>query len=286
MYDDVLVATDGSEPAETAASHALAVAERFGATVHVLSVVDARPGVAGVGGEVAQSRARADAEAAVDRLRATAEAAGVAVTTEVDRGRPLVVIADRAADCDLLVLGSHGRTGLARFVLGSVTETLTIDPPGPVLVVPPGDHTVDYRDVLVGTDGGATAARAVDNAVAIAERYEALLHAVSVVDTRLDRTTPFRPALERAASEAVREAATAAAKRGVTVETRVLTGVPAEEILTVAESRGADLLAIGSRGGGSLDRLAVASVARRVVRAGLAPTLVVPGAESDESDVA
>lgn len=281
MYADVLVTTDGSDPAEAAAAHAIELASRFGATVHLLHVVDTRLGAVGLGrgAESALASLRANGEAALDRLRSRAEAADVAVTVELDEGSPLAVIADRAADCDLVVVGTHGRTGLRRFVLGSVAEALVTDPPTPLLVVPPDEHPVSYRDVLVGTDGGATAGLATDHAVAVADRYAALLHAVSVVDERLDRTSPVRAALERAASEAVRDVAAAAAERDVTVETRVLTGVPAEELLDAAERRTADLIVVGTRGGGSLDRLAVGSVARRIVRAGQAPTLVVPGPE-------
>lgn len=143
MYADVLVATDGSEGAD----HAVELADRFGAHLHALSVAGSRSRAAGVEAATAHAAARehlaADAEAALEAVRARADAAGVPVAVEYDEGSPVAVILDRAARADLAVLGTHGRTGLDRFLLGSLARRAVRLKLAPTLVVPPGGGDED-----------------------------------------------------------------------------------------------------------------------------------------------
>lgn len=140
MYDDVLLATDGSEGTEAAVAHAGDVASTYTATVHILSVVDTRNrfetptrGVApSVWAEAERDRAEEAIEAAVATLPHS-----VTVERVVREGVPhegILKYADEAG-VDLIVMGTHGRTGLDHYLIGSVAEKVVRRSPVPVLTV-------------------------------------------------------------------------------------------------------------------------------------------------------
>lgn len=143
----LLVPTDGSEPAEAAAPVAGTLAAQFGATVDVVSVVDvateAGPFDAGGVSEAFVERLERTARTATDRIaeRLHDTDPDVAVTTTVARGRPHVELraAIEGGDIDLVVMGSHGRSGVTAAALGSVTNRVLQLVDVPVLVVPPAE---------------------------------------------------------------------------------------------------------------------------------------------------
>ncbi|RDI71052.1 universal stress protein [Halopelagius longus] len=141
MYRTILVPTDGSDPADAALDRAIDLARTYDATLRILSVVD----VGDVGMlspesvplDGVRSSLRARAERVVGDAAERAEEAGVRAETEVLIGIPHVEILDAAADAgaDLVVMGTHGRTGLRRALIGSVTERVVRRCDAPVLTV-------------------------------------------------------------------------------------------------------------------------------------------------------
>ena len=137
MYDQILVPTDGSDGASAALDEAVDLAAAFDSTVHSLYVVDA----AAVGSEagtvdLVESFERIG-EDAVDAAATRARDAGIDATGTVATGSPHRAILDYAADngIDLVVMGTHGRTGLERYLLGSITEKVVRTAERPVLTV-------------------------------------------------------------------------------------------------------------------------------------------------------
>ncbi|WP_123536930.1 universal stress protein [Halosimplex salinum] len=137
MYEDILVPTDGSAGASAALDEAIDLADAFDATVHSLYVVD----VAAVGPDtgavdLAESFERMGEEA-TEAAATRARDAGVDATRSVATGSPHRAILDYADDhdIDLVVMGTHGRTGLERYLLGSVTEKVVRAAEIPVLTV-------------------------------------------------------------------------------------------------------------------------------------------------------
>ena len=133
MYDRVLIATDGSSHAERALAEAIEIVRRFDAELYVLSVVDDR---------LARSAAteetyREIAERALRVAERETAVGGIGVTTAVKKGSPPAEILDYAADvgADLVVVGNKGRSGLDRFVVGSVAERVVRGAKSSVLVV-------------------------------------------------------------------------------------------------------------------------------------------------------
>lgn len=138
MYDHILVPTDGSEGALGAADEAIGLASEYDATLHVLYAVNesAIPPDAGAG-QVIESLESAGAEA-IEEIADLAREGGVEdVETTVAMGAPHRAILDYASEhgIDLIVMGTHGRTGLDRYLLGSVTEKVVRKADAPVLTV-------------------------------------------------------------------------------------------------------------------------------------------------------
>ena len=138
MYDTILLPTDDSEAAVDAARHAFSLAERYDATVHVLSVVELS-GSLDIGDRDTErikqrkTERAAAAEAVVDAVAHE----GVTVETAVEAGSPARVITDYAArvQADLTVMSTHARSGAGRVLFGSITEQVIQDGDVPVLAV-------------------------------------------------------------------------------------------------------------------------------------------------------
>ncbi|MXV63924.1 universal stress protein [Natronorubrum sp. JWXQ-INN-674] len=145
MYDTILVPTDGSPGAEPAIENALDLARRYDASVHALSVIDVAELM-----ELDYLGDRTDFERTIEPLEDAAKDAvqtvvaqarerdaDLEVVTVVRQGIPFEVILEYAdrIDADLIVMGTHGRRGLSRFLLGSTTERIVRASPVPVLTV-------------------------------------------------------------------------------------------------------------------------------------------------------
>jgi len=138
VYDEILVPTDGSAAAERALGHAVDIAGRYDARIHALHTVDTSAYAALEGAGTAVVDALEDqGEEAVAAVVEAAEAAGRPVEHVVRQGSPHRNILDYVdeADIDLVVMGTHGRRGLDRYLLGSVTERVVRSAPVPVLTV-------------------------------------------------------------------------------------------------------------------------------------------------------
>lgn len=291
MYDDVLIPTDGSEGTEEAIAHGLALADRYEATVHALSVVE-RNVLKELDAEVSlpesvhESRTAAAHQATAD-VRDQATDHDVAVTEAVREGAPareIVSYADEHAD--LIAMGTHGRTGLRRYLVGGVTTSVVRAASVPVLTDRLTDslRSTSYTDILIATDGTAGSTDAIKHAIEFAHRHGATLHALYVVNTKLGRSTPVQNALEQNGEQAVSAVTTAAQSKGVSTAERVVAGVPHQEILSAIEEHDIDLLVLGTHGRSGLDRLVLGSVAERLIRTAEIPVLTVRSTEDAEPD--
>lgn len=143
MYETVLLATDGSEPASAAAWHALDIADQDEATLHALFVIDTNTSWLAVSkGEVhdaLRELGEDTSRAVLEEIETAAADADVELVTAVVEGSPDDRIVEYAAtnDVDLIVLGTHGQQGIDRRLLGSVTERVVRNAAAPVLTVKP-----------------------------------------------------------------------------------------------------------------------------------------------------
>ncbi|MCX2819123.1 universal stress protein [Haladaptatus sp. F3-133] len=147
MYDNILVPTDGSETAEVAVEHAVEMAKRYEATLHTLYVVDIDAVNFSLGTEQLDrlksggldemDDVKEGAEEATGRVADRASEEGVDVVEEVRAGTPHDTIVKYAENngIDVIVMGSHGRGGVKRALLGSVAERVLRTTHLPVFVV-------------------------------------------------------------------------------------------------------------------------------------------------------
>jgi len=135
-WQKILLATDGSKYSEAAAQRAIDFAVSYGGELIILSVVDVPAEFYGESPE-AWDRLVAKAQTYVDKAKQMAEASGVKAQAVVKVAETWQTIIDLAAEkkADTIIMGSHGRTGLKRLLMGSVTEKVIGNAACPVLVV-------------------------------------------------------------------------------------------------------------------------------------------------------
>lgn len=137
MYQQILVPTDGSPGADAAIAHAIDHAKKYDAALHAIYAVHVEVGGEATIGSVYEVLEQTG-KSALDDVISQAEAAGVeTVDATVVQGTPHRSILQYAADndIDLIVMGTHGRTGFERYLLGSVTEKVVRLSDVPVLTV-------------------------------------------------------------------------------------------------------------------------------------------------------
>ncbi|GAA0449622.1 universal stress protein [Halococcus dombrowskii] len=285
MYDTILVPTDGSEGAEAAARHALALANAFDSDLRFLSVVDDRSSSSGFTGLDSLADEQRDVldEGAAENLRsleALATDAAIPFESTVEHGIPHRTILDHADehDADLVAMGTHGRTGLQRVFVGSVTERVVRTSDVPVFTTRAApDEDAGYGDVLIPTDGSDAASAAVEHGLAVADRYDGTVHALSVVDlssiTGSYDTGSIVKAWKSDCEQAVAEIADAAEDRGIDVVTEVGQSTPYRAIERYVNDQGIDLVTMGTHGRTGLERYLVGSVTARTVRTSDVPVL-------------
>jgi nucleotide-binding universal stress UspA family protein len=166
MYDDILLPVAPGGEANDAIPHAKSLAERYDATVYVVSAIDtiAQTLRGPQAGAFAQ-RVEDAAEERVETVTAELESAGVDVVGNVVRGEPVDVIENAIGDvdADIVVMPSHARSGIQRVLLGSVTEKVVRVSPVPVVTVPMADREEETEADAETAGGDADAADDADS---------------------------------------------------------------------------------------------------------------------------
>jgi nucleotide-binding universal stress UspA family protein/nitrite reductase/ring-hydroxylating ferredoxin subunit len=243
-YRSIVVGTDGSETALLAVQSATALAKRFAAVVHV---------VCASGGELDESTAAEVLRHAEDAVRAT----GMETHAHVRRGpaaEAMKEVAD-AQGAEMIVVGNVGMGKARRFRLGGIAEQVAHEAPCDVLIVHTRDLEVpggEYRHLLVGTDGSATATEAARKGFELAEILDAEVTLVHVGDPLvgavvLEETANTRPGAAPAHTEAVPR------------------GDPAERLVERAGKGDVDLLVVGNKGMSGARRYLLGSVPSKVM---------------------
>ena len=221
-----------------------------------------------------------------ERVRAM----GLEVETDLRKGKAAesLLAAAAADDVDLVLVATHGRTGLARFRLGSVGDKIIKESPRPTLVVGPNVdidlQTYALKRILVPLDGSDLAELSLPIAKYLARKTGAevdLMRAVSITPVAHDPTMAGVDILGMITDEA-RDylARTAGAFEGIKVTSTLVTGSASEGILDHLRANPVDLVIMASRGRTGLARAAMGSVTERVLQ-GPDPVLVFePGEDS------
>ena len=231
----------------------------------------------------------AESERVVAEAQARLQTRWSTVTGRVLEGDPREAIVDAAtkAGSDLIVLGARGLGAVASFLLGSVSLGITRHAPCPVLVCRAAPHPV--RTVTIGVDGSAHAHAAVDYFSALPLPSDVRVRLVGAVEPlHYPSSAPgfigatLRAAMQDAENErrqhlegALAPLAGALRPRVRSIVTMTPTGAPAATILREARTDDSDLIVVGARGLGALERIALGSVSEAVLRHATCPVLVV-----------
>ena len=294
--NNVLCPVDLSEISQHAFDHAAAIALWYEARLTLLYVFPNLP-VLDLPPLVLEA---VDRERLIDKMRRMAEhAPDVPIDVRVQQAALIheeILAQLDATSADLLVIGTHGRSGFQRLFLGSVTEKVIRKARCPTLVVPPRAPdvapvaAVQFRRILCPVDFSESSLRAFAHAVNMAEEADAhltLLHAIE---------TPSVISPEPAAIEIdiarIRDAAVTETRRRLhdlipqqartycSVETVVVQGGAHREILRQAADQRSDLIVMGVHGRGAVDVLLFGSTTHHVIRGSACPVLIVRGEEA------
>jgi nucleotide-binding universal stress UspA family protein len=293
LIQRILSPVDFSEFSTRAFLHALSLAEHYHASLVALHAVEMwkypyAEYAATDGGDYANLHASLDKGGREHLQEFADQHCGEGIHPEI------VIREGRAADSilsfaqeekvDLIVMGTHGRRGFDRLMFGSVTDRVMREASCPVLAVrqPPHDAVaaggkgsyVHYlKRILLCTDFSEYSERALWYAISVAEEYDAELTVMHVVEIA---PSPARREKVLATTTRQLEKLIPGEKRkGIKVKTAVRFGKPYQSIVEYAREAEVDLVTMGVRGAGALDRAIFGSTTDRVVQLGPCPVLVV-----------
>jgi len=297
MYRTIMVPTDGSGFDREAILVALRVAERCNAKIRLVGVLSAAShfgmAVSPDGLIVTTETAPVEHNTALGELYALATECRSISTAEISANLEVGPIPEvlagyaRRNDVDLIVISSHGRRGIARLSLGSITDSLIRTTTIPVLVVKPKasylapQATKEFHHVVVPLDGSSLAEQILKRLVPLAKVEEAeitLLHVVTLSGESKGSDAAKAPWWEKKVAAAQAYLAGRARDirlQGVPTRIDVVVGDKiAESITDYARTNRADLIAIATHGRGGLARVLHGSVADGVTKSAMSSILV------------
>ena len=283
----ILLAVDGSPDSDLAARAAVDIATGLRVPLHVVHCWLPATTAFGPAGEPTIDIGVVYGEPAQEVLRKQVRALqhqGIQVAGEhLLMGRPTDEIPGVAASigAQMIVIGSRGLGAFKRVVLGSVSDGVVHASSVPVLVIRGGLHAWPPDSIFVGVDGSVQSRQVAHAAAGIARAGGAALTVATVITAEwMDAATPTearaRTAARSASTAMVRELADQLTTTyAIPVKVEVLTGDPAEALLRAGtEESTPALLAVGSRGLGSVGRLTLGSVSTRLLHGAEGPVLV------------
>jgi nucleotide-binding universal stress UspA family protein len=291
----ILCPTDFSEFAKRALHQAIPLARWYGSSLTALHVLPTAVPVDGMFPyslpPLAHEGVRTRVERELDEFVTPAREAGIGADTVLREGAVPATILElaRVLPADLLVMGTHGESGLERLVLGSVTESVLRKAPCPVLTTSREDRAFSgpapFKRILYATDFSPAAEHALGYALSLAEEAQGALILVHVMPgptvaatasglpVDLGRVTS---GLERDAREALRQAVPSEARVWCEAEEHVAFGRAGEEIVRLAHEHEAQAIVMGVHGRNALDLMLFGSTTHHVIRNAPCPVLTIP----------
>jgi nucleotide-binding universal stress UspA family protein len=290
----VLCPVDFSDISQHALDHAAAIARWYQAQLTLLYVFVTRPTM-DAPPLVLEDADRECLQKSIRRMAAGLPA-DVRVDLRVEQAEHVhseVLRQLAATGADLLVVGSHGRSGFQRLFLGSVTEKVIRKATCPTLVVPPRaadvppDAPVQFKRILCAIDFSESSLSALAYALNLAEEADAHLTLLHVIEMPPElRENPLAPdfdidrihaAAEAEARRRLQDLIPDQARNYATVDTAVVEGGAYRRVLQRAAEEQADLIVLGVHGRSAIDRLVFGSTTHHVIRAATCPVLIVRG---------
>ncbi|GAB4482626.1 MAG: universal stress protein [Thermodesulfovibrionales bacterium] len=284
MYNTMIVGFDDSLSSKAAVIEAANLAKKHGSTIILVHAVYFDTEEFGIAPEQHEKRLRIGEKVCVQSKDMVSAEFGVDVQSLLCEGDPPDVILDVAngKKADLIVLGTYGRRGLNRLLMGSVTSRVIADAPVDVLVVKKScvECTGKYASILVPFDGSEFSKRALARACRIAHEDSSSVTALYVIpryEEMVDffKTESIRASLMKEAEKIVGTAKDLALLDGITLTTTIAEGNGPDRITEEAGRHGHDLIVMGSHGYRGLNKAIIGSTTERVILNASCPVLVV-----------
>lgn len=300
-FKEVLCPVDLSDASLRPVTYAAAIASWYGARLTVLHVaptfepMQVHPGGFEAPVRIVYPMPREEVIAELQRVLEVAgvDANGASLAAEAGDAAATIVDQAVALRADLLVMGTHGRSGFDRLLLGSITEEVLRKAPCPVLTVPPhapaaAPDAVVFGHVLCPVDFSSASLQAVGFALDLARQAGGSVTLLHVIEWLAEHepqanvhfnVPEFRRHLGEAAHERLRTLVPDAARVEGRVEDVVVAGRAYRQILDTARDKSAQLIVMGAQGRGAVGLALFGSTTQQVVRHAECPVLTVRGTD-------
>ena len=284
MYDTLIVGFDDSPSSKAALIEASNLVKKHGGRVILVHAVYFDTEEFGIAPEQLEKRLKIGEKACIQSKNMVTSEFGIDVQSLLCEGDPPDVILNIAQGkkADLIVLGTYGRKGLKRLLMGSVTSRVIADAPTDVLVVkkPCIECTGEYKSILVPFDGSDFSKRALNRACQISKGDSAevtVLYVIPRYEEMLDffKTDSIRKSLFQEAAKITDSAKGFALLQGIMVKTEIAEGHAEEKIVETAKNMDHGLIVMGSHGYRGMNKAIIGSTAERVILNAACPILVV-----------
>ncbi|MEW6738883.1 MAG: universal stress protein [Nitrospirota bacterium] len=284
MYKNILVAFDGSEVSRAALIESSNWIKRHGGKVIMVHAVYFDEEEFSLAPEQREERFELGKKVCYQTRETISSEFGIEVESLVCEGEPPDVITDIAAGkkADLIAMGTYGRKGLKRLVMGSVTSKVIINAPCDVMVVkrPCSECTGEYESILVPFDGSQFSKKALEHACELSRKDNAEITVLYVIPRYEEmvgffRTESIKQNLYQEAQKIMDEAKKIAVSNGVSISTTIQEGQAAEKIIETANALKNDLMIMGSYGWRGINKVIIGSTTERVIMNASCPVLVV-----------
>lgn len=284
MYETIMVGFDGSYSSRAALIEASNWIKRHGGKLFLVHAVYFDSEEFGIAPEQLEKRLKVGEKICIQTKEMITSEFGIEAQYLLCEGEPPEVIADVAAGkkADLIVLGTYGRRGLNRILMGSVTSQVIANSPTDVLVVKkPCDKCAgEYKSVLVPFDGSEFSKNALNRACQLSKIDSAEITVMYVIPryeemVEFFMTASIRSSLFQEGERIVSGAVSLSSTHGITVNKEIVEGNPAEKILESAKKMKNDLIVMGSHGHRGISKAIIGSTAEEVIIHAPCPILVV-----------
>jgi nucleotide-binding universal stress UspA family protein len=299
----ILVPVDFSPPSTVAVNHAVLLARRFRAKLSLLHVIE--PGTAlmytfPTESEAAERKRCERAERMLAAMLSPEDQDDLDLETSVAVGdiSSMIEMAVHEQHADVVVMGTHGRGLVGRWLIGSVTQSLLRKINVPILTVCHATGPLSFKRILFATDFSEGSAEGLDFIMDLAATLNAEVIVAHVIDKRpmVTYETPEVAAVFDAEQQRFLEEAQTAFKqleveastRKVRVETVLGEGIPADAIARIADENTVDFIVLAVSRKSRMDRILLGSTAEKVIRDANVPVLSVPvrqGAERSKDEI-
>lgn len=253
----ILLATDGSQFCEGGIREAIRFAANCSSKVYAMSVVEVLTDYEGFSPQKIEEMMDLEIKKHLESVSARALNEKIDCEIIIAHGDPYSEIINAAAakNVDMIVIGRRGKTGLTKYFMGQVATKVIGHAPCRVLVVPRASK-IEFKKILVATDGSKHSEQAVDEALGIAKCCGSELLILSAMRDESER---------KEAQANVNKAAEIAQKEGIKVETLTPIGRSYDVIVETAGGRGVDLIVMGTYGKTGVRKILMGSSTEKVI---------------------